>query len=104
MLIVLGGGGGAALQAAAGRGDEQTVQLLLDAGADAKSEPCGLYGSALQAETFHGHEEIVRLLLDAGADVNSMGGLGSALGEAVKNGYSNISQLLRLHGAKDVEN
>lgn len=51
-----------------------------------------------------GNEQVVLLLLKAGADVNSVGGpYGSPLQEAVENDHTNISQLLRLQGAKDVE-
>ncbi|OBT69998.1 hypothetical protein VE03_00646 [Pseudogymnoascus sp. 23342-1-I1] len=93
-----------ALEAAAVYGKVQLVQLLLDAGANVNSRGGGYYGGSLQAAAAHGHEQVVSLLLDAGADVNSMGGLsGSALEAAVKQGYLGIAQLLRLHGAKDVE-
>ena len=95
---------GSALQTAVIHGGVKLVQLLLQSGANVNSGGGGYYGSSLQAATCHGNKQIVKLLLDAGADVNSMGGrCGSALQEAVSRGYSDISQLLRLHGAIEVE-
>ncbi|KAJ7147883.1 hypothetical protein C8R43DRAFT_889325, partial [Mycena crocata] len=56
---------GTALQAAFARGHRETVQLLLENGAD-----LGRYhGTALNAASQQDHKEVVQLLLDNEADI-----------------------------------
>jgi ankyrin repeat protein len=59
-----GGLYGNALQAAAARGHEGIVKLLLEKDADAQGR---YYGNALQAAAAGGHEGIVKLLRENGA-------------------------------------
>ncbi len=80
---LLGGGAGTAdrpeecgkraLSAAAERGHERIVRLLLEAGADPnlREGPNCPRGSALWAAVRHGHRAIAELLLEAGADPNA---------------------------------
>jgi ankyrin repeat protein len=70
---------GTALQAAAVKGKEAIVEMLLEKGAYVNAQG-GLFGTALQAAAAEGDEEIVAMLLEKGADVNPQGGpLGSEL-------------------------
>ena len=64
--------GETALQAAAGKGHNEILKLLLGAGADV-SAPALSYGgrTALQAAAGNGHDETVKLLLSDNADVNA---------------------------------
>jgi ankyrin repeat protein len=67
-----GGKYGNALQAAAAvRGSDAIVKLLLNRGADINAQG-GIYGNALQAAAaaFGGSEAVVKLLLDRGANIN----------------------------------
>ncbi|CAG8949966.1 hypothetical protein HYFRA_00004298 [Hymenoscyphus fraxineus] len=90
---------GSPLIAAAGRGHAESVNLLLEHGADINLEG-GQHGSALGAASYGGHEHIVNLLLEHGADINLEGGQhGSALGAASYNGNKHIVNLLLEHGA-----
>lgn len=57
------------LQAAAFKGDVNTIRLLLDAGAEVNVSG-GQFGSALHAVAFQGHENVVRILLSSGADTH----------------------------------
>lgn len=72
---------GTALQAASFRGQEKTVELLLEFGADPNIE-MGDRGSALLLAASRGHFRIVQRLLAAGADVNRQTSHGTALHEA----------------------
>src|SRR5438034_576409 len=89
--------------AAAGKDNEQIVQLLLNSGANVNMQlSSGGYGSALVAATAGGNEHIVQQLLNSGADVNmqpSCGRYGSALAVAAAEGYIFIVQLLLNSGA-----
>jgi len=90
-----------ALQAAAASENENTMQLLLNRGADARAQG-GYYGSALQAAAAKRNRSILQLLLEGGADVNAIGGrFGSALTAAAFFGYTEIIRLL-LDGGADV--
>jgi hypothetical protein len=61
-----------ALQAAAGGGHRETVEILIKAGAHVNTRGSDFLGrTALQAAAEIGHEEIVRSLLAAGANVNT---------------------------------
>ncbi|OBT77481.1 hypothetical protein VF21_05279 [Pseudogymnoascus sp. 05NY08] len=92
-----------ALQAAAGCGGVQIVQLLLQSGANVNFK-CGRLGNPLQAAASYGNEQIVQLLLQSGADVNSVGGhFGNALQAAAISGNGQVVQLLLQSGA-DVNN
>ena len=88
-----------ALQAACFRGNKDTVQMLLDQGADVNAQG-GENGTALQAACFRGNKETVQMLLDQGADVNAPGGqYGNALQTACYYGYKEIVQILLDRGA-----
>jgi ankyrin repeat protein len=54
-------------------GHDQTVQRLLEAGADVNAQG-GRHGSALQGASAKGYEQTVQRLLEAGADGNAQGG------------------------------
>ncbi|KAJ5477775.1 hypothetical protein N7530_003284 [Penicillium desertorum] len=76
------------------RGHKETVQLLLDQGADVNAQG-GWYGNALQAASAGGHKETVKLLLDQGADISAQGGCyGNALQAASTRGLKEVVQLL----------
>ncbi|KAI6785924.1 uncharacterized protein J7T54_006263 [Emericellopsis cladophorae] len=75
------------------------AELLLDKGADVKSQG-GLFGNSLQAASSEGYIEVVRLLLDKGADVKAQGGFfGNALQAASWRGNIDIVRLLLEKGA-----
>ena len=59
------------LHAAAARGHEQIVELLLDKGAEVNAQG-GNYGNALLAASYRGHEQTVELLLDEGAELGAL--------------------------------
>ena len=85
---------GNALHAAAERGYDKVVQMLLDAGADLKLQGKGC-GNALQLASRGGHEKVVQMLLDAGADPKFQDkGYGNALQAAVDRGYIKVVQML----------
>ncbi|KAF7970451.1 hypothetical protein HWV62_23895 [Athelia sp. TMB] len=95
-----GGQYGTALQAASIGGSLEIARLLLEKGAN--------YGTALQAAAYGGEVAIVKLFLEKGAEVNVMGGkCGSALQAAraicFDEEAENIVQLLKKHGALDVQ-
>lgn len=60
-----------ALYAACDAGHEETVQLLLDNGADASFDSSQNGYRPLYSASYHGHKKIVQMLLDGGADINS---------------------------------
>ena len=92
------------LRLAAGNGYLQIVQLLLEAGTDARQDDHDR--TALHLATHNGHLEVVRLLLEAGANTNVSNGLGwTALHWAAEIGHWQILQLLLVAGAdKDLTN
>lgn len=63
---------GSALQAAAYRGHQQIVALLIDEGANVNTQS-GRYGNTLLAAVLNGNQQIVGVLLDNGVDVNAQG-------------------------------
>lgn len=90
---------GTALQAASFEGHQETVQLLLDHGANVNAGG-GTWGTALQAASVKGHLEIVQLLLDHGSDIGAVRGLcGTALSAAFHAGHQEVMQLLLDNGA-----
>lgn len=77
----------------------QSVQVLLDKGADVNAE-CGILGNALQAAAVNGSDRMVQILLDNGANVNIQGGYyGNALQAAAWEGHERIVQVLLDNGA-----
>lgn len=77
-----------------GADNDETVRLLIEAGADVKRfDP--KTGTVLRAATVKGHESIVRLLLEYRADVNKA----SPLMEALRRGHTKIARLLVEKGA-----
>lgn len=90
---------GSALHAAAYRGNEQIVGVLLDASADVLFFS-DTYGTALEVAVFRGHLGVVKLLIDKGADVNGKAGRsGTALQAAAQRGFPEIVKLLIGRGA-----
>lgn len=88
-----------ALQAAATRGEETIVKLLLEAGVDVNNK-IGRYGTALTIASRGGHEDVVRMLIQSGADVNIQGGVHqNALYAASLLGWENVVQILLDNGA-----
>jgi ankyrin repeat protein len=81
------------------RGHYETVQILLENGADVNTQG-GFYGNALYAASRGGHVEVVKILLERGADVNAQGGeYGNALQAASQRGHLGIVQVLLEKGA-----
>ena len=87
------------LVTAASRGEKDSVQLLLNHGADVdKADRNG--HTALITAAWEGHEETVRLLLDNGAKVNIHDTDGeTALFSAAHKGHTAIVRMLLEHGA-----
>lgn len=67
------GGGATPLMWGCIGGHHNTVELLLDRGADINAV-CIDFGSALEIASHQGHEKVVQLLLDKGADVHAASG------------------------------
>lgn len=87
-----------ALMAACEIGNQVTMQLPLENGADINL--CGYYGTALTAASSAGHYKIVQILLENGADVNAHSGFyKTALNTACSKGYKEIVRLLLDNGA-----
>jgi ankyrin repeat protein len=90
----------AALQAAAVKGDTDTVKAMLDKGAkvDARDENGG---TALGHAVWFGHLDTVRLLIDRGADVNAGKRDGSTpLQLANSSNHPEIAEVLKKAGAR----
>jgi hypothetical protein len=86
---------------AAGEGKLGAVRYLLDEGADVNArEQVG--DTALSEATYYGRLDVVKELLFRGADANAIGNEGTALDIATKKKYSDIADLLKHHGAKQV--
>jgi ankyrin repeat protein len=77
-----------ALQLASHNGHNNTVQLLLDSGANPNAKG-GVYKTALGAASARGHTQIVRLLLKRGAEVNAQ-----SVHQALKNRQYETARLL----------
>lgn len=94
---------GSALEAAAHYGSEDSVQALLDAGADVNFQG-GYHGNALQAAARYGRVGLVNILLQAGADVNATGGIyPNALTAAIKRDHPQVVEVLLRAGARHAE-
>lgn len=99
----LGGRYGTALVAAASKGDERMVRLLVNGGADINCFGGLVFGTPLEAACFSGSEPIVRLLLENGALVNPTVGGGkydTALQVACEFGHEAVVRLLIRSGAQ----
>ena len=97
------------LHCAAGRGDPEMVQVLLDYGVDADSRGDGDVGpvTPLYTAARYNGSRVVRLLLDHGADPNawSKDGNSTPLYAALEEGKIEIARILVEHGASaEVEN
>lgn len=89
-----------ALHLACFYGQEQAVECLLDAGADASARACNEQGSTpLQEAASAGHLNIVLLLLARGAEVNMTNYQGwTALHLAACHGHQDVVEALLLSG------
>ena len=90
------------LQRASEEGQDSTVSLLPESGADPDyvNDP----GSALMLAAENGHFSTVSLLLESGADPNYMNDAGSALMQAAENGYlRTVKRLLDAGADVDME-
>ena len=91
---------GTALQSAASGGHRETVEMLIQRGADVNVYS-GYYGTALQAAAARGHYGVVKQLLDAKAHVNTLTGFyGDSLKAAAANGSLEVMRLLLDAGAE----
>ncbi|KAF8448394.1 ankyrin repeat-containing domain protein [Kalaharituber pfeilii] len=98
-INAVGGKYGTALGAAAYKGHEATVLLLLSRSADINAMG-GEYGTALGAAAYKGNITMASLLLDRGADVNRVcGDYGTALGVAAYYSHEELALLLLGRGA-----
>jgi len=80
--------------------DKQTVQLLIDLGADVNQRDKG-GDSPLDEAAFRGNTEVLNLLLDHGADINASGEYGSTpLHHAASRGEAEAAKLLIESGAE----
>ncbi|KAL7918350.1 ankyrin repeat-containing domain protein [Trichoderma austrokoningii] len=90
---------GTALRAAAIKGNKETIELLLEHGADVNAQG-GPYGNALYAATLEGRANTVQILLENGADVDSkMEFYGYVFQSATVQERKRIMQLLIEKGA-----
>lgn len=99
----LGGRYDTALVAAARKGDERMVRLLVGRGADINSFGGLVFRNPLAAACFSGSEPIVRLLLENGASVNPTvegGKYDTALEVACEFGHEDLVNLLIRSGAE----
>lgn len=98
-------GGAQAIHVACEHGHFETVQVLIDGGADMQQRSMGL--APLHISALHNRYEVVRTLLEAGVDVDSIsdedldgaGGGGSALYYAAGLGYDVVVKMLLQSGA-----
>ncbi|GAA5803111.1 hypothetical protein HPULCUR_008586 [Helicostylum pulchrum] len=91
--------GGTQLHKFASRGDCDTVESLLEAGAKPNEKDYAGW-TALHEAALHGHIDVVRMLLKYGANVNSQGAdMDTPLHDATENNHCDIVELLLDHGA-----
>jgi ankyrin repeat protein len=101
----VGGEQGSLLMIAAGRGDLQCVEMLLNAGADVNVVSYLARSNALVTASGQGHVDITRKLIEAGADVNAYVGRNkyekttNALIAASSNGHLEVVKVLIEAGA-----
>ena len=90
------------LHFAAGR-DAEIVRLLIAKGADIDSRsPDTKNQTPLHFACLRGHKDVVEVLIAKGADMNAKDNNGrTALSLAKEQGYDEIAELLRKHGAKE---
>jgi len=87
-----------ALMAAANKGDERVVDLLLRHGAEANLQNSN-GDSTLMHAAIRGHEKVVEVLLWHGAEANLQNSFGStALMAAAQEGFDQVAELLLQHG------
>lgn len=89
--------GSSALMIASSKGHDQTVQVLLDKGANI-NQGCP-FGNALTEASGNGQKSTVQLLLDKGADIEKAGPNGNALTVASGRAQKSTLQLLLDRGA-----
>ena len=99
--------GASALMAAAAGGDEKSVVLLINHGADVNAQAgvghdaiLGGWRSALMWAAYRGDLAILKRLIDAGADVNAEGSLGTPLSQAAWADRTAAARLLLERGAR----
>jgi ankyrin repeat protein len=100
--------GATALMAAVAGGDEASVQMLLQHGANANAQPgmdvpsflLGGGRSALMWSAYRGDDGLVKMLLDAGADINGEGFAGTPLEQAAWGNHTSTARLLLDRGAQ----
>jgi ankyrin repeat protein len=82
-------------------GNEDTVQRLLDAGADIDfCSPHARNETALQSAASRGQQRMIQVLLEAGANVNARDGAsGTVLHTALESGHGKIAQMILDSGA-----
>jgi ankyrin repeat protein len=91
--------GATALWLAAAGGRPETVDWLIDAGADITARNAA-FGTALDVAALRGAPEVVELLLEAGADVHAGDLVGTTpLHRAAEGGSAAVASLLIEHGA-----
>lgn len=96
---------GSALQAAACRGNQQIVNVLLAKGADVNAKG-GEYGNALQAASYWGHDGIVKMLLAHETSIDAQE-TSIVLWDACSNGDEKIIDIILdkwANGDKESEN
>jgi ankyrin repeat protein len=100
--------GATALMSAAAGGDDASVRLLLEHGADVNAQPgmthadfiLGGGRSALMWAAFRGNSRMLKTLLDAGANVNGEGFFGTPLEQAAWSDQTKAARMLIARGAE----
>jgi cytohesin len=88
------------LHIAARKGYIDIAKLLIDAGADINARDERYEYTSLHFATTFGQKDLVELLINKGADINYKDKEGrTSLGIAIENGYDDIADYLRHHGA-----
>ena len=97
ILLAKGASANAALIPASWQGNRETVQFLLEHGADINhAGGVGVKRTPLMHAAYGGHKDLVAFLLDNGADVNARDAVGmTALRLAELRGYTDIVKILK---------